>query len=203
MKLYDTARAPNPRRVRIFLAEKGIEIQTEQVDLNKFEQRSESFCALNPMQRTPVLLLDGGTALSESVAICRYFEEIQPEPALFGADGLGRALVEMWQRRVELHLFLPVLTVFRHSHPAMAEMEKPQIPDLAEASKAKAMDFLRYLDGELGHRRFIAGDNFSIADITALVAVDFLKPARMSVPDDATDLKRWHAMVRARPSAVP
>ncbi len=203
MKLYDTARAPNPRRVRIFLAEKGIDVPREQVDLGKLEQKAESFRAVNPLQRTPVLLLDDGTALSESVAICRYFEELKPDPPLFGEGILGRALVEMWQRRIELHLLLPVLTAFRHSHPAMREMEQPQIPDFAEASRAKALAFLRYLDGELAGRPFISGEGFSIADITGLVAIDFLKLARIEMPASADNLKRWHAGVAARPSAVP
>lgn len=203
MKLYDTARAPNPRRVRIFLAEKGLDVPTEQIDLGKLEQRGESFRAVNPLQQTPVLLLDDGTALSESVAICRYFEELKPDPPLFGEGMLGRALVEMWQRRIELHLLLPVLLTFRHSHPAMREMEQPQIQELAETSKAKAVDFLHYLDGELAQRPFVAGEGFSIADITAFVAVDFLKPARIDMPADAPHLKHWHPRVTARPSAVP
>jgi glutathione S-transferase len=203
MKLYDTARAPNPRRVRIFLAEKGLEVPTEQIDLNKSEQKGDGFRAVNPLQRTPVLILDDGTALAESVAICRYFEELKPDPPLFGDGMLGRALVEMWQRRIEFHLFLPVLTAFRHSHPAMREMEQPQIPDLAETSKAKATEFLHYLDGELIGRAFVAGDGFSIADITALVAVDFLKPARIDMPADVPHLGEWYKRISARPTTVP
>jgi glutathione S-transferase len=203
MKLYDTARAPNPRRVRIFLAEKGLSVPTEQVDLRKLEQKAESFRTLNPLQSTPVLLLDDGTALSESVAICRYFEELKPEPPLFGQGILGRALVEMWQRRIELHFLLPVLMSFRHSHPAMAELEKPQIPQFAETSRARALDFLHYLDGELAQRPFAAGEAYSIADITTLVAVDFLKLAKIEIPAECAALKAWHAQVAARPSAVP
>ncbi|MHB8885943.1 MAG: glutathione S-transferase family protein [Methylovirgula sp.] len=203
MKLYDTARAPNPRRVRIFLAEKGLEIPSEQIDLNKSEQKNDAFRSVNPLQQTPVLVLDDGTALAESVAICRYLEELKPEPALFGQTMPGRALVEMWNRRVEFHLFLPVLLAFRHSHPAMREMEKPQIAELAQTSKTKAADFLHYLDGELAGRAFIAGDGFSIADITALVAVDFLKLSRIDMPPDVPHLGDWHKRVSARPSIVP
>ncbi|MGO9134242.1 MAG: glutathione S-transferase family protein [Methylovirgula sp.] len=202
MKLYDSARAPNPRRVRIFLAEKGIAVPTEQVDLIKFEQKSEVFRALNPLERTPVLRLDDGTAIAESVAICRYFEELQPEPPLFGEGACGRALVEMWQRRAELNLLLPVLMTFRHSHPAMAKMEQPQIAAVAEMYRPRVLDFLTLLDSEVAQRPFLAGDQFSIADITALVAVDFLKPARIEMPD-LVDLKRWHKAVSSRPSAVP
>lgn len=200
MKLYDTARAPNPRRVRIFLAEKGLEVPTEQIDLNKAEQKSEAFRAVNPLQQTPVLVLDDGTALAESVAICRYFEELKPEPRLFGETMLARALVEMWNRRIEQHLFSPVLLAFRHAHPAMREREKPQIAELAETSKAKAADFLHYLDGELAGHAFIAGDSFSIADITALVAVDFLKLARIDMPADVPHLGDWRLRIVARPS---
>jgi glutathione S-transferase len=202
MKLYDSARAPNPRRVRIFLAEKGLSVPSEQVDLGKLEQKTEGFSSLNPLQQTPVLLLDDGTVLSESVAICRYFEELKPEPALFGETMLARALVEMWQRRIELQFFLQVLLAFRHSHPAMAEMQKPQIPALAEVSKARALEFLHYLDGELAGRPFIAGASFSIVDITALVGVDFMKPAKIDMPADLGNVKAWHARVAARPSAV-
>lgn len=202
MKLYDTARAPNPRRVRIFLAEKGIAVPTEDVDFGKAEQKSEAFSALNPMQQTPVLVLDDGTVLSESVAICRYFEEQHSEPPLFGADQVGRAVVEMWQRQIEFYLLQPVLLTFRHSHPAAAKMGQAQIPALAESSRAKVLDFLAHLDGELAKRPFIAGDTFSIADITALVAVDFMRPARIAMPA-LDNIKRWRAEVAARPSAVP
>jgi len=203
MKLYDTARAPNPRRVRIFLAEKGLALPTEQIDLMKGEQRGDGFTALNPLQRTPVLVLDDGTALSESVAICRYIEELEPDPPLFGTTVLGRALVEMWQRRIEFGLLLPVLFAFRHAHRAMQMLEKPQIPELAETSKVKVLEFLDYLDGALSGRSFIAGAEYSIADITALVAVDFLKPAHIAMPANLPRLADWHARVAARPASVP
>src|ERR1700678_4005367 len=111
MKLYDGGRAPNPRRVRIFLAEKGITVPAEQVDLGTMQQRSEAFTAINPMQRVPALLLDDGTVIAESIAICRYFEALHPDPPLFGRGALDAALVEMWNRRVELHLFFPVSAV--------------------------------------------------------------------------------------------
>jgi glutathione S-transferase len=202
MKLYDTARAPNPRRVRIFLAEKGVAIPTEEIDFGKAEQKGEAFSAINPLQQTPVLILDDGTVLSESIAICRYVEELHPEPPLFGADRLGRAVVEMWQRRIEFNLFQPVMLTFRHSHPAAAKMGQAQIPALADSSKARTIDFLAHLDGELGTQPFIAGEQFSIADITALVAVDFMRPARIEMPA-LDNIKRWRGEVAARPSAVP
>ena len=201
MKLYDSPAAPNPRRVRIFLAEKGIALPTETVDLAKMEQMTPAYAAVNPLRRIPALELDCGEIIAESIAICRYFEEIQPEPPLFGRDPLDKARVEMWQRRVELEFFFPVALAFRHSHPAMIEMEKPQIPQLVEPNKARALAFARFLDSELATRRYIAGETFSIADITALVAVDFTRPARIALPDDLVHLARWRAEVSARPSA--
>jgi len=201
MKLYDGGRAPNPRRTRIFLAEKGINLPTEQIDLGALQQRSPAYTAVNPMQRVPALVLDDGTVITESIAICRYFEEIEPEPPLFGRGALEIAVVEMWNRRLELHLLAGVSHVFRNSHPAMKEMEIPQVPAWAEANKPRIMDFLAVLDRELAGRPFVAGRNYSVADITGLVAVDFMKPAKLAIPDGLNNVKRWHAEVSARPSA--
>lgn len=123
MKLYDFGRAPNPRRVRIFLAEKGINIPTEQVDLGALQQKSESYTAINPLQRVPALVLDDGTVITELIAICRYFEVLNPEPPLFGRGARDSALIEMWNRRAEFHLYLPVSSVFRHLHPGAKGLE--------------------------------------------------------------------------------
>jgi glutathione S-transferase len=202
MKLYDGGRAPNPRRTRIFLAEKGIKLPMEQIDLGAMQQRSAAYTAINPIQRVPALVLDDGTVITESIAICRYFEELQPDPPLFGRGALEIARVEMWNRRVELHFLFPVSHVFRNSHPAMKEMEVPQVPAWAEANKPRVAEFIALLDRELGGRPFVAGDTFTVADITALVAVDFMKPAKLAVPDEQKNLKRWHAEVSARPSAA-
>ncbi|HWM81106.1 MAG TPA: glutathione S-transferase [Pseudolabrys sp.] len=201
MKLYDGGRAPNPRRVRIFLAEKGITVPLVPVDLGGLEHKGAAFTALNPMQRLPALALDDGTVLTESIAICRYFEALHPQPPLFGRDPQDRAVVEMWERRVEFHLLTPVSNVFRHSHPAMKEMEVPQVPAFGEASRPKAIAFLEFLDGELSRRPYVAGDRYSVADITALVSVDFMKPVKLAVPDHLAHVRRWHAEVSARPSA--
>jgi glutathione S-transferase len=201
MKLYDGGRAPNPRRVRVFLAEKAISVPLQGIDLGAMAHKSPSYTAINPLQRVPALELDDGTVITESIAICRYFEAMQPEPPLFGVGPKDIAIVEMWQRRVELHLLFPVSHVFRHLHPAMKEMQVPQVPAWAEANKPYVQDFLALLDGELKDRRYIAGDRFSVADITGLVAVDFMKPAKLAVPDALSHLKRWHAEVSARPSA--
>lgn len=201
MKLFDGGRAPNPRRVRVFLAEKGIEVPLVPIDMGALEHRSEAVTSRNPLQRLPVLELDDGTILTESVAICRYFEELHPEPPLFGAGALGKALVEMWQRRMELTFMFAVQQAFRHIHPAMKDWEVPQIPEWGEANKPKALDFLALLDGELAGREFIAGDTYSIADITGMIAVDFMKPARIQVPENLAHVRRWYEAVSSRPSA--
>ena len=201
MKLFDGGRAPNPRRVKVFLAEKQITVPTEQIDLGKLAHKSPEYTAINPLQRVPALELDDGTIISESIAICRYFEALHPEPPLFGMGPKDTAVVEMWERRIEFHLFGPVAHVFRNSHPAMKEMEVPQVPAWAEANKPRAMDFVALLDRELANRRYIAGDRYSVADITGMIAVDFMKPAKLAVPDTMTNLKRWYAEVSARPSA--
>jgi glutathione S-transferase len=201
MKLYDAGRAPNPRRVRIFLAEKGVTVPVVSIDLARLEHKAPAYVAVNPLQRTPALELDDGTVISESIAICRYFEELHTEPPLFGTGALERARVEMWQRRLEFGLLGTVAAVFRHLHPAMAEMEVPQVAAWGETNKPRVIEFLRFLDGELADRRFIAGDRFSVADITGLVGLDFMKPAKLSLPDELANVRRWHAELAARPSA--
>jgi glutathione S-transferase len=201
MKLYDGGRAPNPRRVRIFLAEKGISVPIKQVDFGKLSHRSEAYTAINPMQRVPALVLDDGTAIAESVAICRYFEGIKSEPPLFGQGALETALVEMWNRRVEFHFFLPVASIFQHLHPAMKPLVDPQVPAWGEANKPRVFEFLQFLDNELKGRPHITGEHFTIADITALVAVDFMRVSRLVVPETFGNVRRWHAAVSARPSA--
>jgi glutathione S-transferase len=201
MKLYDSRLAPNPRRARIFLAEKGIDVPTEQVDMMAMKHKTPEYTAINPLQRMPVLVLDDGTVISESIAICRYFEAVQPDPPLFGAGAKETAHIEMWNRRAELNLLLPIGQVFRHTHPAMKELEVPQVPAWAEANRPRVIEFLHVLDDDLRDRPFIAGENFTVADITALCAIDFAKPARIAIPEEVKNLKRWHAEVSARPSA--
>src|ERR1041385_7977669 len=200
MKLYDGGRAPNPRRVRIFLAEKGVDIPAEQVDLGALQHRTEAYTAINPMQRVPALVLDDGTVIAESIAICRYFEAVRPDPPLFGVGALQTALVEMWNRRAELHLLFPVASVFQHLHPAMSRLVDPQVPQWGEANKPQVTRFLGFLDRELKDRPYVAGDDYTVADITALVAVDFMRVSKMSVPDSLSNLRRWHQTVCERPS---
>jgi glutathione S-transferase len=201
MKLYDGGRAPNPRRVRIFCAEKNIPLpDIIPIDLNKGEHKSLDFGALNPALQVPVLVLDDGTPLSETMAICRYLEALYPQPPLFGAGAKDVAIIEMWNRRSELGLYTALQHVFRHSHPGMAELEKPQLPDWAEANRPRAIRQLHILNEQLAQHRFLTGDAFTVADITAGIATDFLKVARIAIPEDCTHLMRWHAELRARPS---
>lgn len=201
MKLYDSGRAPNPRRTRIFLAEKGISVPSEQVDMMAMQHKTPEYAAINPLQRMPALVLDDGTVITESIAICRYFEALQPEPPLFGVGAKEIALVEMWNRRCELNFLANVANVFRHLHPAMKELEVPQVAEWGEANKPRVTWFLEMLDRELAARPFVAGERFSVADITALVAFDFMKPSKLAAPENLTNLRRWHAEVSGRPSS--
>ena len=201
MKFYDLKAGMNPWRLRIFLAEKGINVPKVEVDMPGGENRAEPFLSINPLGTMPVLELDDGTILTESIAICRYFEELHPDPPLMGTTPLEQATIEMWQRRMEFNLMNNVAAVFRHTHPAMAELEVPQIADLAEASRPRVQAALEMLDDQLGKHHYVAGDSFSIADITALVGVDFTKVGRIQVPENLANLARWRAEVSARPSA--
>lgn len=200
MKLYDSKMAPNPRRVRIFLAEKGIQVSDDQVDLAKAQNRSPEFLKINPMGGVPVLQMDDGTNLAESVAICRYFEETHPEPRLMGIDARDKAVVEMWQRRMELNLFSTVAGCFRNT----SEFFKgriPQVPEYGEVCRQAAEKAFGMVDGFLADRKFIAGERYTIADITALVAVDFAKLIKLRVSPEQKNLARWHEAVSSRPSA--
>jgi len=201
MKLYDSKLAPNPRRTRIFLAEKGISVPSEQIDIAAMQHKTSEYTTINPLQRMPALMLDDGTIITESIAICRYFEMLHPEPPMFGVGPKDVAIVEMWNRRAEINFFANVAAVFRHTHPAMKELEVPQVPAWAEANKPRVAWFLELLDRELGSREFVASDRYTVADITMQVAVDFMKPARLAMPEGAGNVKRWHATVSARPSA--
>src|SRR5579883_473425 len=173
MKFYDCKPAPSPRRVRIFLAEKGVAIPTVQVDLRHGEQFSPEFRAINPQCMVPYLVLDDGTGIGESVAICRYIEEIRPQPPLLGIDAKDRALVTMWEHRMELEGFFAVAEAFRNSTPgfkgrAIAGPQGfEQIPALVERGKARVASFFRELDQRLGASEFVAGPRYTIADITA------------------------------------
>jgi len=208
MKLYDFSLAPNPRRVRMFLAEKGITVPSVQINTRQREQFSESFRKLNPSCQVPVLELDDGTGIAESVAICRYFEDLQPEPRLMGRDPTDKAIVEMWNRRAEIDGFAAVGEAVRNALPMFAdrglagvEGGVPQIPALVERGKQTLQRFFQRLDTRLAESRFLAGENFTIADITAFVAIDFAKRVEVEPSAGLTHLGRWLAEIAARPSA--
>jgi glutathione S-transferase len=200
MKLYDTKQAPNPRRVRIFLAEKGIEVPLVPVDLASAENRSPGFLAKNPMGQVPVLELDDGTFISETVAISRYFEQLEPEPPLMGIDPLDQVKVEMWQRRMEFKLWANVGSAFRNTH-AFFKGRIEQVPEYGEVCRKAAIEALPWLDAELESREFIAGERYTIADITALVSLDFGRVSGIKIAPELKNLSRWYAAVSSRPSA--
>ncbi|HEY5205316.1 MAG TPA: glutathione S-transferase [Roseiarcus sp.] len=201
MKLYNSNLAPSPRRVRIFLAEKGVSIPHVEVDLARLDHKTPEFSGLNPFETIPVLELDDGTRIAETIAICRYIEALWPEPNLFGLTALEQATIEMWQRQLEWRLLFPIAQVVRHSHPKMAEMENPQVPDWAAVNRPRALHAMAIVDQTLRDRPFIAGDRFTVADITGLVALDFAKPARIAIPPELVHLNRWHGTLKMRPSA--
>jgi len=200
MKLYDLPPSPNARRVRIFIAEKGLEIPTVAVDMAKGENRTPEYLAKNSLGKMPVLELDDGTCIAESVAICRYLEELQPEPPLFGRDHLDRARVEMWNRRMEHELLLPMMAVFVHTHEFWKDLIE-QNAAWGEACRDNVTAKLAWLDGELDGRDYIANDDYTVADITAQCAVLLGKAVGVRVPESQTNLTAWWARVTARPSA--
>ncbi len=200
MKIYNSSTAPNPRRVRIFLAEKGITVPYEEVDIVKAVNRTPEFRKKNPLGLLPVLELDDGTCISESVAICRYFEELYPEPPLMGRGAKERAIIEMWNRRMELYLFIPVADAFRHQHEFF-KGRIVQVPEYAQLQHQNAQKAFSWLDEILADRPYIAGDQFSIADITALCAVDFARVSKIRIQPEQKNLARWYEAVSSRPSA--
>ena len=202
MILYDYPGGPNPRRVRIFLAEKGISVPMETVDILKRRNRQPDFLEKNPTGGIPILELDDGTCISESVAICRYFEELHPEPPLFGTGAKERAIIEMWLRRVELNLMVPIGMVWVHGHPLTAKLIQ-QIPEAAAQNRVRTAMGYRLLNDQLAENEFIAGDTYSVVDAVALATYDF-GAGLVGVPpeDGLTHLARWHAAVSARPSAT-
>ena len=200
MKLYDYAPAPNPRRVRIFLAEKGVEVPTVQVDIAKGENRTPAFRAKNPLGGLPILELDDGRYLTESVAICRYFEESYPEPPLMGRDAEESPWVEMWNRRMEIEVLFTIAQTFRNTHEFFAR-RIPQVPEWGEVCRGAALKRLAWLDEELADRPFVAGEHYTIADITALVGIDFGRVSGIRIDAEQKNLQRWYESVSSRPSA--
>ncbi|MEG9861963.1 MAG: glutathione S-transferase [Parvularculales bacterium] len=200
MKLYDTTLAVNPRRVRVFLAEKGIEVPMEQVDIMKGEHKTSEYRKISPLSQVPALILDDGQVLTESIAICRYFEGLQPEPNLMGKDALECAIIEMWQRRMELNFMIPVAMYYRHTHPAMAELET-QIPEWGEINKERIIKMLSFIDRSIEGRDYIAGDRYTLADIVAMTTIDFARFTRTKIPEECNNLTQWYEKVSSRDSA--
>lgn len=207
MKFYDCRTAPSPRRVRIFAAEKGIDLDTVQVDLARGEQFTPEFRAMNPDCVVPVLQLDDGTCISEVSAICDYLEALHPEPPLFGRTPVERAQAIMWNAKIEQQGLYAIAEAFRNATPGLAGRATTgpenyeQIPELAARGRARATAFLARLDRHLAGSAYVAGDAYTIADITALVATDFAKRLRLMPDHETPNLDRWHAEVAARPSA--
>jgi glutathione S-transferase len=204
MKLFVSPRAPNPRRVLMFIAEKGLSgIEQEIIDLGKGQHLAESFRARSPLAKVPVLELDDGRVLGETRAICTYLEGLAPQPNLMGTDFAERAFIEMADRRVEWYLFGGITNWIRHTHPGLAALEQPQFPDYGRAQGEKVREVARWVDGELAAQPFIAGQRFTIADITAFCAVEFARgllrfqPAQEGLPH----LQAWRDRIAERPSA--
>lgn len=208
MKLYDAAWAPSPRRVRIFLAEKAIQVERVTIDLRADEQLGDAYRAINPRGTVPALVLDDGEVIADSVAICRFFEVLHPEPRLFGTRPAEIARVEEWTRAIEADGYAAAVYALRNRAPAFmnrglpgAWPAVPQLPGLTERAKVMWAGFVARLDERLARAEWIAGDRYSFADLSALVAIDFARAAKLTVPEDARSIARWYAAAAARPSA--
>jgi glutathione S-transferase len=207
MKLYVSQRAPNPRRVQMFLVEKGIDpaaqgIELVQVDLNAQEHKSAAFRAKSPLARIPALEFDDGRVLTETRAICTWLEGAYPEPNLMGVDATERAFIEMADRRVEWYFLLPIGNCIRHTHPGLAPLEQPQFPEFGRSQGEKLRETAAWLDGELQRQPWIAGERFTIADITAFCALEFARLMRFNAGEQGLPaLQAWRDRVALRPSA--
>ena len=208
MKLYVWGVAPNPRRVLVYLAEKGLKVETEDAGIPGGPALKPEFLSAHPHRRVPLLILDDGSEIGEAMAVCRYFETRHPEPCLMGADALDRATVEMWERTAANEGLDAVAEFFRNSRKhfagrALSGMPGTieQIPALVERGKQRLGWFYEKLDRRLADHEFVAGKRYSVADITALCTVDFAKRVGAEPPSDKQHLARWHAVVSARPSA--
>lgn len=202
MLFYDGPKAaPNPRRVRIYLAEKGINVPTREIALMQGEHKSPEFLAKYPPGQLPVLELDDGTMIGETIAICRYFEALHPDPPMFGTDPVSIAQVDMWIRRVEFTLMVPVAQVWVHTHPLTARIVPQRFAEYGESNRPRALDAMRRIDQHLSACAYLVGDSYTMADIVLLSVVDFAGFIGLPMPDDAPALKAWHDRVSARPSA--
>lgn len=202
MKLYVASRAPNPRRVLMFLVEKGINgLDLVDVDLNALEHKGDAYRAKSPLARVPALELDDGRVLTETRAICTYLEGRHPQTNLMGADATERAFIEMADRRVEWYFLLPIANCVRHTHPGLAPLEQPQFPDFGRSQGEKLRETAAWLDGELQRQPWVAGERFTIADITAFCALEFAKLMRFNAGQQGfAALQAWRDRVAERPS---
>ena len=202
MILYDAPNpAPNPRRVRIYLAEKGLSVQTKTMSIIAADHKAEDFVAKYPPGQLPVLELDDGRMVGESIAICRYFEALNPDPPLFGTGAVEIAEVDMWIRRVEMTLMQAIGQIWMHTHPFTARVVVPQYTEFGESNRPKALAAMRRFDTALVGGAFLVGENYSVADIALLTTIDFAAFIGVPLPDDVPALSDWHTRVSARPSA--
>src|SRR5580658_6634296 len=202
MKLYDSRRAPNPRRVRWFMAEKGIDdIEIVDVDLLAGAHRTPEYVARAGIAQAPALTLDDGTTITESIAICRYLEALYPKPNLFGGDPKEVAVIEMWMRRAELLCAMPLMLAVRHGHPALAALET-QVPEVAQNNRAQADRSLKLFDRRLAESPWIAADRVTIADGVLFIGMEFARLMKFAIPEELTHLAKWQATMRERASAA-
>ncbi len=201
MKIYGS-KAGNPVRVALFLAEKGLDIEFCPVDLLQGKHKEPEFVARNPFKEIPVLELEDGTCISETIAICRYIEAIHPEPNLLGRNGKEEAFIEMWQRRLEFNLYLPARAIFRHTSPHVKALEPVQLEAWADLNRTKIPESLAIIDNQLANNVFVAGDNYSVADITLLFCLEML--SRLEIPPEQTGshINRWYTQVMQRPAVL-
>ncbi len=208
MKLYDFKMAPNPQRVNMFLVEKGIEVPTIEINTRERAQFADTYLAINAVSQVPTLELDDGTCIAESMAICRYFEEIQPDPPLFGRDTKERALVEMWSRRAEFMGYLSAADMLRNSSPVFKDRGLPGVPggvpqiaELVERGRSSMDRFFKHFNDRLGEAHFVSGDHFSVADITTFVTIRFASRVEVNPPTSCANITRWLSEIESRPSA--
>lgn len=202
MKLHDSKRAPNPRRVRWFMAEKGIEdIELVEVDIFGGDHRTDAYLRMAGLPNVPALEFDDGTGITESIAICRYLESLYPDPNMFGTNALETAIIEMWTRRAEMMVATPLMLTVRHGHPALAALEK-QVPAIAEAQRTAAEVGMKIFDRRLGENEFIAADRITMADIVAFASIDFARMVKFRPAEELTHIARWMDAMRARPAAL-
>ncbi len=208
MKFYDCTTAPSPRRVRILMAEKGIEIDTVQVDLMSGEQLTEEFLKINPLGQVPVLELDDGTRLAQVMAICRYLEETYPDTPLFGRDPVERAKVDAINDQLQANGMVAVMEAFRNATPGFVNRAMPgphnyaQIPALSERGMLRLDNFFSDFDAHLAANQYMVGDYFSVADITGFTVVEFARWVKKSIPEECSNLQRWYQQVKQRPSTT-